>query len=260
MPTRAHLFNIYGRLRDAIVPGLRYSQSLYEERLARSVTPTRDWLDLGCGHRVLPEWRGAAEGTLVGRSRTVTGIDYDLPSLAKHRSMRRLVRGDIASLPFRDASFDLVTANMVVEHLTRPDLQFREIARVLRPGGLLLLHTPNAKGYSTLAGRLVPEAAKRVLIKALDSRSPDDVFPTHYRANTERALTTVAAQSGLTLESCSLVATDAMFAVVPPLAAAELLLIRLLMLDRFRKFRSNIIALLRKSERLTRNYGSSISG
>jgi SAM-dependent methyltransferase len=246
MPLRSKLFDIYGRLRDAIVPGLRYSQHFYEQRLAGAVSKDVDWLDLGCGHRVLPEWRGAAEQGIVRGFGSGTGIDYDMPSLARHRSMRRLVRGDIASLPFRDGSFDLVTANMVVEHLADPERQFREIGRVLRPGGVFLLHTPNALGYSSMVGRLVPESVKHALIRVLDSRRPEDVFPTHYRANTPGRLDAVAAGAGLRLERCSLIATDAMFAVVPPLAAMELALIRVLLTRPMRRFRPNIIATLRK--------------
>src|SRR5438552_3817688 len=146
MALRDHLFIIYGRLRDAIVPGLRYSQHFYEHRLAELVNPGVDWLDLGCGHHVLPLWKEQAERALVRRCRSVTGVDCDRPSLDRHRSVRRLVCGDITGLPFRDGSFDLVTANMVVEHLRDPENQFREIGRILRPGGMLLLHTPNALG------------------------------------------------------------------------------------------------------------------
>lgn len=245
MGLRAKLFDTYCALRDRIAPGLRYSQHFYEQRLA-AAAPDVDWLDLGCGHRVLPEWRGDAERAIVGRAGSATGIDFDMPSLARHRSLRRLVRGDIASLPFRDASFDLVTANMVVEHLDDPERQFREIGRVLRPGGALLLHTPNALGYPAMVSRFAPDALKHVLIRLLDSRRSEDVFPTHYRANTERRLKTVAGESGLELAACDMRATDAMFAVVPPIAAAELVVIRLLLTRRMRGYRSNIIATLRK--------------
>src|SRR5439155_7421146 len=173
----------------------------------------------------------------------------DLPSLQHHRSVRRLVRRDISALPFADRSFDLVTANMVVEHLGDPEQQFREVARVLRPGGSFLLHTPNALGYPTMLGRLVPERVKGPLIRALDSRTSSDVFPTHYRANTGRRVTEVAERAGLTVVGLKMVATDALFAVIPPLAAIELLTIRLLLTKPLRRFRSDIIAVLEKPKK-----------
>jgi ubiquinone/menaquinone biosynthesis C-methylase UbiE len=247
MPLRSKLFEIYGGLRDRIAPGLRYAQHFYERELAKAVTSDTDWLDLGCGHRVLPEWREVAEREIVARCRSVTGIDYDMPSLRRHRSVRRRVRGEISSLPFSERSFDLVTANMVVEHLADPATQFREIARVLRPGGLLLVHTPNAHGYATLVGRSVPDPIKKVMIRALDSRSSEDVFPTHYRANTRARLVEISRSAGLVLADVRMVATDALFAVVPPLAAAELLMIRLLMTRQMKNYRPNIIATMRKA-------------
>jgi SAM-dependent methyltransferase len=246
MTLRPQLFRVYGALRDRIAPGLLYSQRLYERRLAEILPPDADWLDLGCGHQVLPAWRGTAEAQLVARCRSVTGIDYDMPSLRTHRSVRRRVRGDISALPFADASFDLVTANMVVEHLDDPERQFREIARVLKPAGTFLLHTPNAYGYQTALSRVVPERLKGLLIRVLDSRSAADVFPTHYRANTDAAIADVGRRAGLSVARIQMVATDAVFAVVPPLAALELAAIRLTLSDRLRRYRSDIIATLEK--------------
>ena len=222
------------------------SQRLYERRLAEVLRRNIDWLDLGCGHQVLPEWRGEEEARIVSECRSITGIDYDMPSLQRHRSVRRLVRGDISSLPFRDGSFDLISANMVVEHLSNPELQFGEIARVLRPGGQLLIHTPNALGYPTLLSRAVPDVAKGVLIRLLDSRAAADVFPTHYRANTDRALEATAARVGLHVVRMQMVATDAVLALVPPLAAIELAFIRLTLQKRLRRYRADIIATLQK--------------
>jgi SAM-dependent methyltransferase len=246
MSLRTQLYRVYGALRDRIAPGLLYSQRLYERRLDELLRPGADWLDLGCGHQVLPSWRGQAEAALVARCASVTGIDFDLPSLVRHRSVRRRVRGDIGALPFADGSFDVVTANMVVEHLDQPDRQFAEIARVLRPGGLLLLHTPNALGYQTRLSRLVPERVKGLLIRLLDSRPAADVFPTFYRANTDEALAGVGGRAGLAVVRMQLVATDAVFAVIPPLAALELAAIRLTLRPRLRRYRADIIATLQK--------------
>ena len=244
---RALAMKAYRRLRDTIAPGLRHSQDMYEAELTRLVSHGADWLDLGCGHHLLPLWRERQERELIERCRSVVGIDYDFASLRKHRSIRTVVRGDISQLPFPDASFDLVSANMVVEHLSDPALQFQEIARVLRPGGRFVFHTPNANGYLTRLTRLVPEAVKGHLIRVLDGRTSDDVFPTYYRANTRSALTPIAAQSGLAVDRARLVATQAVFSVVLPLAFVELLFIRLVLTDSMRELRPNLIAVLSKS-------------
>lgn len=57
-------------------------------------------------------------------------------------------RGDLAEAGFPDSAFDLVVALEVVEHLPRPGAEFQEMARVTRPGGALLLTTPNFVGLS----------------------------------------------------------------------------------------------------------------
>src|SRR5690348_2351000 len=96
-----------------ITPGLAYSQASFEQRLKTLVPAAASWLDLGCGHRLLPEWRSAAESELVRTARFAVGVDTDFAAIRRHRSFTRLCLGDIAQLPFRNESFDLVTANMV---------------------------------------------------------------------------------------------------------------------------------------------------
>lgn len=237
------------RWQDLITPGLRYSQSFYEDRLNALVGPGIDWLDLGCGHHILPLWRRKVEGDLVARTRSVTGLDYDLPSLRKHRSIRRLVRGDIGVLPFLGGSFDLVTANMVVEHLSNPERQFAEVARVLRPGGTFLIHTPNALGYPTLINRALPEFVKKPLIRVLDGRHEGDVFRTHYRANTRRRLQRLARQVDLAFAGFEVIPSVPATTGVPSLAALELLVIALTRTRPFRALRADLIAVLTKPER-----------
>jgi SAM-dependent methyltransferase len=248
---RAVSYALYDRVRRRVAPRLVYSQRLYEEALANQVTDSTRWLDLGCGHHILPPWREERERTLVEGARLVVGLDADAPSLRKHRTIRRLVQGDIGILPFRADTFDLVTLNMVVEHLDRPDVQFAETQRVLRPGGALLLHTPNALGYVTLINRCLPHEVSRRLARHFDGREAADVFPAHYRANSPRQLHRLAAAAGLELDTVSLVTTSAVFVVIPPLMVLELLWIRLLMTRPLRPLRPNLIAVLRKPARST---------
>jgi SAM-dependent methyltransferase len=247
MDLRAGLFKLYWRIRKTVAPTLRYSQYTYEESLNRYVTGDSRWIDIGCGRSLLPSWRADEERRLVQRCKVLVGIDYDLPSLKLHPTIQWKVRGDVTKLPFRDASFDLVTANMVVEHLDRPEEQFQEISRLLRPRGLFLFHTPNALGYGVVAGRLLPDWLKQRLARVLQGRKQEDVFETYYRANTESRIRALADASGFKVANVEIFVADAIFAMIPPLAVLELLWLRLLMTRPFRSYRTNIITVLQKA-------------
>lgn len=242
------MLKLYWGMRGVIAPGLRYSQDVYEEVLKRHVGPQTDWLDLGCGHQLLPSWRAEQERELTARCRSLVGLDYDFGALKVHPNISRKVRGDMSRLPFKEESFDLVTANMVVEHLKEPDVQFREVARVLRPGGLFLFHTPSAYGYPTVVARYVPRAPKLMFVRLLEGRKAEDVYPAYYRANTRRRVEELSRTTGMKLEELRLIMTDAMFNSVPPLAAFELVWIRMLMTEPLEALRTNLIAVMRKHD------------
>lgn len=97
-----------------------------------------DVLDVGCG-------TGGMLAAL-GRFGNVTGIDRSEEALrfARERNRGALARGTLERLPFADGSFDLVTSFDVLYHLGVSDDvgALNEIARVLRPGGLLLVRVP----------------------------------------------------------------------------------------------------------------------
>ncbi len=243
---RDALERIYWKLEKMLTPGLRHSQQMYEAALSPRVAPGADWLDVGCGHQVLPEWRAQQEIELAARCRRLVGLDGDAASLVKHRTIRCRVAGDISALPFPSGSFDLVTANMVVEHLREPERQFAEISRVLRPGGVFLFLTPSARTYSVRMARLVPRAAKRRVVQLLEGRADEDVYDTFYRANTGPQIERLAQATGMAAEEIRMVATSAVFSIVPPLAFVELLYIRFLLSDAGRAHRQDIIAVLRK--------------
>lgn len=81
----------------------------------------------------------------VERGATVTSLDIG-ESLLRQTLSKASVRpvvGDTLALPFRRACFDIVVSSEVIEHTTNPEVAVSEMARVLRPGGVLALTCPN---------------------------------------------------------------------------------------------------------------------
>jgi SAM-dependent methyltransferase len=239
---------IYQRVAAVLLPGVRYHQYDYEDSLRELVIPGLKWLDLGCGRTLLPEWRRQQEKELTSIPKLLVGIDEDRASLGDHSAIRALVDGRISALPFDDGAFDLATSNMVVEHLRDPEQVFVEVNRILRPGGQFLFITPNLLGYKTLIASVLPRSIKNKLIFLIEGRREEDVFPTFYRANTERSIHAIARRSGFDVAEIRMVQGGAIPTLVlfPPLLLLEVLLIRVLLTRPFRRFRAVIVAKLVK--------------
>lgn len=245
--SRQALYRLYWKLQARIAPGLIDSQQDYESVLDRCASGNLRWLDVGCGHHLLPTWRFQAEQKLAARAQLLVGVDADQLSLNKHRTIRDRVRGNIGRLPFADGSFNLVTANMVFEHLDDPQAQLREIGRVLAPGGRLIFHTPNKYGYATVLAKAIPESLKSRLVYLLHRRKEEDVFPAFYKINSAADISRLAQSAGFAIEQIEASNSSAQFIVIPPLAVLELLWLRFLMTGAGKALRPNLIAILQKA-------------
>jgi SAM-dependent methyltransferase len=83
----------------------------------------------------------------------VVGIDYDPDATARsareHRMHRTgFLRGALTRIPLRDNVIDMVVSLQVIEHIWTPGELVAELARVARPGGTLVLSTPNRETFS----------------------------------------------------------------------------------------------------------------
>ena len=154
-------------------------------------------LDAGCGSgRVFQHRQAGNVRPGVGR---IVGVDVtDEPR--ENENLTDATKGDLRALPFRDNQFDMAIVSHVAEHLVDPDAVFAELSRVLKPGGRLLLLTPNRWHYVPLGARLMPHRV-HVLFNNWRGIETADIFPTQYRANTAGRLRTLSEQAGLDVES-----------------------------------------------------------
>jgi SAM-dependent methyltransferase len=234
-------------MRTALVPHVRHSQYVYAERLSAELHGGGNWLDLGCGHAVVPDWASPRQPLAPTRHWRVVGLDVDREALARHRFIALKVHGTAEALPFPPGTFDVVTANMVLEHLERPERVFAEVAQVLRPGGRFIVHTPNRRGYTTRLTRLIPRPWRAPLAGFLHGRSREDVYPAYYLANTPVVLRRLAAAAGLAVAEVEYVQTTAQLVAIPMLATIELLLIRALERPSLSRWRADLIAVFHKT-------------
>ena len=134
---------------ERTVPGLeaenywfRRHEVVYQRLADRCVG--RDVLEAGCGE-------GYGADLLANVARHVIGLDYDELAVAhvKARYPRVEMRhGNLAMLPLADSAVDVVVNFQVIEHLWDQPQFVAECVRVLRPGGVLMMSTPNRITFS----------------------------------------------------------------------------------------------------------------
>lgn len=122
-------------------------------------------LDLAAG-------TGASSEPFADAGADVTACDFSEGMLAEGRRRRpdiRFVQGDATRLPFDDETFDVVTISFGLRNVQHPDVALREMLRVARPGGRLVVcefSTPTWRPfrhvYTQYITRLLPAVAKRV--------------------------------------------------------------------------------------------------
>ncbi len=111
----------------------------------KAVTDVVPWvpdgkvLDIGCGN-----------GEYLLRMQSIgwqcTGVEFnDTAASICRRHGLNIVQGDLAEAGFADNSFDFVTAHHLIEHVPDPHALMAEIVRITRPGGSVLIRTPNSE-------------------------------------------------------------------------------------------------------------------
>ncbi|MBL8256975.1 MAG: glycosyltransferase [Pseudoxanthomonas mexicana] len=133
---------------------------------ARAFVSGKRVLDVACGE-------GYGSAMLAESATSVVGVDVspDAVAHARERYGRQNLQyllGDAAALDLPAAWFDVVVSFETIEHLTGQQAMLDGIKRVMAPGGLLIISSPNKKVYSDLAGHHNEFHVKELYFEELD--------------------------------------------------------------------------------------------
>jgi SAM-dependent methyltransferase len=185
---RARSWKIYEKYYGAHT-AYRSHNARFRDEVSRYLKPDAVLLDAGAG--------SAMPFASEFGSRVRMAIGVDLGKLKAIKGGPWGVQADLARLPFKDETVDIVISMSVVEHLENPPGVFGELARVLKPKGVVVLQTPNKYDYVSLIAHVTPFRFHQWLLSNFLDRRVEDIFPTCFRANTRTELRACLSENGL---------------------------------------------------------------
>ena len=142
---------------ERFVPGVGgniFLEHMHRYVLAARFVHGKDVLDIASGE-------GFGSSLLAKAALSVVGVDIDDASVkhaqAKYATERlRFMTGSATEIPLPDASVDVVVSFETIEHIAEHDEMLAEVKRVLRPGGVMVMSTPDKATYSDASGHVNP--------------------------------------------------------------------------------------------------------
>lgn len=161
--------------------------------LVRAHLPCEAFLDAGCGDG---RYLAALDAELPARR---AGVDLSerILETARARVDADFRQASLEALPFGDGEFDLVLCSQVIEHVPDADAAATELARVLRPGGTLVISTDNARNYVTRG----LNAPRMLAVRALRLRGARGRIESPATPYTRASFRALLERSGLMVES-----------------------------------------------------------
>jgi ubiquinone/menaquinone biosynthesis C-methylase UbiE len=159
--------------------------------------------------RVLDIGAGPGDGhahPLKGRVEELIGLDPDERVLS-NKGIDKGIVGRIEKIPFPDASFAVVVSKFTLEHIKEPEAAAREVFRILQPGGVFILRTPNLWHYATLISKTTPLWFHGMVLNWLNgnSKAKSNPYRTLYRCNTKRRIERIFTKVGFFMEELRMI-------------------------------------------------------
>jgi SAM-dependent methyltransferase len=168
----------------------KYDVEMFRSEILARLQPDMTILDYGAG-------RGASSLLdFKEKAAKVIGADIDPVVLNNPLVHQAVIIRDGRLEGVEDASVDLIYCSSVLEHVADPDLFFKEVKRVLKPGGMFLGKTPNRNHYMPLFAMMTPYWFHKTYNRWRGTNEVD-IFPTLYRINTRGAILALCRRVGL---------------------------------------------------------------
>lgn len=121
-------------------------EHLHRYAIAQTLAKDKKVLDIACGE-------GYGSNHIAKFAKEVKGVDISDIDISKaidkyKKDNLEFVVGSILDIPFGDKTFDMIVSYETLEHLAEHEVILKEVNRVLKPGGLLIISTPNKLNYS----------------------------------------------------------------------------------------------------------------
>lgn len=175
---------------DKYFPPETHPYRRLEQAVELRLGPDATVLEIGCG-RSAPVLR-----QLKGKARRLIGTEV-IDFAIEDPDLDLLIQ-DIGNMDgIADNSVDLAFSRSVMEHVPDGEAAFREIARVLKPGGCYIFLTPSLYDYGSLVAAMMPNALHPWIVRRVEGRAEEDTFPTQYQCNTKRRVCRLASRNRL---------------------------------------------------------------
>ena len=181
------------RLLEKYFGDTEHPYKTFEHLVNEYLHPDSTLLDAGCGRTapVLQKYRQKA-ARLIG----IDLVDFE-PGIVGIE----LINSDLSEVDLQENSVDLFMSRSVIVDVVYPLAVYKDMSRLLRPGGRFVFLSANLWDYASLVARVVPSRLHPWLVARVEGRKEHDDFPIQYKSNTRGAVSRLAKNAGLEVES-----------------------------------------------------------